>query len=79
MCVFRRVPPIDPNPNPNPNPSYYAYCTKEYLDSGFTAFEGVIVFHILLVAVTVGLDLTYERHNPSQEFIVSNETLDELL
>ena len=35
-----------------------------------SAFEGIVVFHILLVAVTVGLDLTYERENPSEDFKV---------
>ena len=43
-----------------------AHAVKMYLDSGFTTFEAVVTFHICLVAVTVGLDLSYERKNPSQ-------------
>ena len=31
-----------------------AHAVKMYLDSGFTTFEAVVTFHILLVAVTVG-------------------------
>ena len=42
-------------------PSYphYAYHFKAYLDSGFTAFEAVVVVHIIIVSVSVGLDLSY--------------------